>query len=92
MIDDQEGFDPDDRGIRDPEAAKILGLQQSTLPNWRARGRGPKFRKVGRNVEYTPKFLREYRESCERTPEPAAVRRQRRALAGAVKGGNPTQK
>jgi hypothetical protein len=80
MSDDQV-LDPDDRGIRDSEAAPILGVKATTLPTWRSKGKGPKFRKSGRFVEYTPRFIREYLESCTRTPEDAKARRKRRALA-----------
>jgi hypothetical protein len=35
------------------EAAKILCIEPRTLRNWRALGKGPRFRKVGeRNVRY----------------------------------------
>jgi hypothetical protein len=84
-VDDQpiqtEIFDPDDVGISDVETAKILHVKPQTLATWRSEGRGPWFFKVGRAIQYTPRSIREFRESCARVPEPAATRRRRRALA-----------
>ncbi len=34
------------------EAAIILGVNKETLSQWRWRGVGPKFVKIGRNVKY----------------------------------------
>jgi hypothetical protein len=72
-------FDPEDTGLSNERTAEILGVRPQTLATWRSKGRGPKFRKSGRRVEYTPRFIKEFQESCMCTPEPAAVRRQRRA-------------
>jgi hypothetical protein len=72
-------FDPDDEGISEERTAEILSVEPRTLATWRSKGRGPRYRKSGKHVEYTPRFIREYQESCVRAPEPAAVRRQRRA-------------
>jgi hypothetical protein len=71
-------FNPDDVGIDEAQTAAILHVKVETLATWRSQGRGPRFRKTGRRIEYTPKFIREFQASCERTPEPASVRRQRR--------------
>jgi predicted DNA-binding transcriptional regulator AlpA len=39
--------------VDEHEAAGILGLRVSTIRNWRAEGRGPRFRKIGlRAVRY----------------------------------------
>ena len=39
--------------VDENEAAKILDIEPRTLRNWRALGKGPRFRKVGeRNVRY----------------------------------------
>jgi hypothetical protein len=73
-------FDPQDEGLDEKQTAAILHVKPETLTTWRSQGRGPKFRKNGRRVEYTPRFIIEYQASCVRTPEPAAVRRQRRAI------------
>jgi hypothetical protein len=70
-------LDPDDVGVAAAETAVILDVEEATLATWRTKGRGPKYRKVGRRVEYTPRFIREYQESCVRAPEPASTRRQR---------------
>jgi hypothetical protein len=74
-------FDPDDVGLSNDETAEILRVKPETLATWRSQGRGPRYRKSGRRVEYTPRFIKEYQRRCERTPESAAVRRQQRALA-----------
>jgi hypothetical protein len=73
-------FDPEDEGVSEGETAEILGVKPETLATWRSQGRGPKFRKTGRRVEYTPRFIKEYQRGCERSPESASVRRQRRAI------------
>jgi hypothetical protein len=74
-------FDPDERGISPAKTAAILNVEEETLATWRSQGRGPRYRKIGRNVEYTPRFIREFQQASERTPESASVRRQRRAMA-----------
>ena len=75
-------FDPDDIGLSEEQVAEILGVEPETLATWRSRGRGPRYRKFGRRIEYTPRFVKEFQQACVRTPEPAKVRRQRRAIAG----------
>jgi hypothetical protein len=77
----QDILGADDRLLTDEEAAPLLGVKASSLPAWRSQGRGPRFIKDGRLVRYTPRLIREYLAGCVRTPEPAAVRRQRKALA-----------
>jgi hypothetical protein len=74
-------YDPEDEGVSEEDTAKILGVEPGTLATWRSQGKGPKFRKTGRRVEYTPRFIKEYQRSCVCSPEPAATRRQRRAAA-----------
>jgi hypothetical protein len=83
-------FDPDDAGISEEQTAEILHMKPETLATWRSQGRGPKYRKIGRHIEYTPRFIREYQASCVCTPAPASVRRQRRGAAGA--GSQSTQR
>jgi hypothetical protein len=74
-------FDPDDAGLTEAQTAAILGVMPETLATWRSQGRGPKYRKFGRRVEYPVRFIKEFQQSCIRTPEPAKARRQRRATA-----------
>ena len=76
-----EMLDFDDIGITPEETAQILKVKVATLATWRSQGRGPRFRKPGRAVEYTPRFIREYQESRTFTPISAAERRRERALA-----------
>jgi hypothetical protein len=77
---DTQILDPDDIGLSDQETAPLLDVTPETLATWRSQGRGPRYRKDGRAVRYTPRFIREYLNSIVRTPESAKVRRQRRAL------------
>jgi hypothetical protein len=75
--------DPDDQGHPPTWAAEELHVTVETLATWRSQGKGPKFRKLGRYVEYTPRHIKEFKDACVRTPEPAAARRQRSAIAAA---------
>jgi predicted DNA-binding transcriptional regulator AlpA len=56
------------------EAAKLIGLSQSTLNKLRIRGTGPRFCKLGRRVGYDPDDLRRWVEANKRgsTSERAA--------------------
>jgi hypothetical protein len=74
-------FEPDDRPLTDADTASALGVKPATLAAWRALGKGPRYFKDGRRVFYTPRFLKDYLAARVQTPEPASVRRQRRALA-----------
>jgi predicted DNA-binding transcriptional regulator AlpA len=38
--------------LREGETASLLDLSTRTLQDWRVRGCGPKFRKLGRSVRY----------------------------------------
>lgn len=40
-----------------PQAAQFLGLGLRTLANWRCRGEGPAFLRVGRSVKYDRRDL-----------------------------------
>jgi hypothetical protein len=71
----------DDLPLSDQEAAAILNVKPETLATQRSKGKGPRYLKSGRRVFYTKRLLKEYLAACLRTPEPASVRRQRRALA-----------
>jgi hypothetical protein len=52
---DSTKFDPDDVGLSNDETAAILRVTPETLTTWRSKGRGPRYRKSGRVVEYTPR-------------------------------------
>jgi hypothetical protein len=81
MDNTNQAFDPEDAGVSEEKTAEILDVVPGTLATWRSQGKGPKFRKIGRRIEYTPRFIKEYQHSCVCSPEPAATRRQRRAAA-----------
>ena len=68
-------------GRSEAETAEILGVKISTLRAWRCLGRGPRYRKNGRRVDYPDEFIREFQDAGVRTPEAADARRQRHALA-----------
>ena len=67
------------------ETAVILNVKESTLAAWRSLGRGPRFRKNGRHIEYPDEAIREHQEAHTFTPELAEVRRQRKAMATEAK-------
>jgi len=50
------------RGLKDTEAAELLGLHPQTLRNMRCRGEGPAYHKLGRAVRYLEKDLSAYLE------------------------------
>lgn len=49
-----------------PEAAAYLRLSPRTLENWRVRGQGPRFRKLGDRVLYAQGDLDRWQEVRER--------------------------
>ena len=50
------------RGLKDTEAAEMLGLHPQTLRNMRCRNEGPAYHKLGRAVRYLEKDLLTYLE------------------------------
>ena len=38
--------------LNNDQTAELLGLKPNTLEIWRLQGKGPRFRKIGRNVRY----------------------------------------
>lgn len=50
------------RGLKDTEAAEMLGLHPQTLRNMRCRGERPAYHKLGRAVRYLEKDLLAYLE------------------------------
>jgi hypothetical protein len=48
------------RGLKDTEAAAMLGLHPQTLRNMRCKGEGPAYYKIGRAVRYLPEDLISY--------------------------------
>lgn len=42
------------------EAARLLGISPGTLANWRSKGRGPVFVKLGAAVRYWQRDLAEF--------------------------------
>ena len=74
-------FDPDDVGIDEAQTAAALKVKPATLATWRSQGRGPKYRKAGRRVEYTPRFIKEFLNANVCVPTSAKSRRQQGVVA-----------
>jgi hypothetical protein len=49
------------------QAAEFLAVSPRTLEDWRYRGGGPLFRKIGRMVRYTVRDLIAFADACIRT-------------------------
>lgn len=49
------------------QAATFLGLSPNTVNQWRYLKRGPRFRKIGKNVRYAEADLLEYLDLQTRT-------------------------
>ena len=60
---------PEDRYIKSKEAAKILGLKEGTLANWRHKRKGPKPYKIGRYVRYLLSEVLAWPKSGKTHPE-----------------------
>lgn len=61
------------------QAAKLLGVQISTLQKWFQRGYGPRRFKLAKRIWYKVADLEAFRESCGSDPrERAALRTPRR--------------
>ena len=41
-------------------AAEILGLQPGTLEIWRSKGRGPRYKRIGKKIFYDTKDLEDF--------------------------------
>jgi predicted DNA-binding transcriptional regulator AlpA len=57
------------QGLKDTDAAKILGLHPQTLRNKRSRGEGPPYVKLGRAVRYFEDDLIAYLDKRKIEPE-----------------------
>lgn len=57
--------------LRTADAAKLLSLSEGTLANWRVRGDGPPFVKLGARIAYSPEQVIAWAESrrCRSTSE-----------------------
>jgi len=52
--------------LNQKQAAKILTVKEKTLEAWRTRGGGPRFKRIGRLIRYTPNDLQEFVRSSTR--------------------------
>ena len=53
----------EDVSMTDKDAAKFLTMGLQTMRNWRCRGRGPDYYKLGKSVRYLKSDLIKFRES-----------------------------
>lgn len=58
-----------ERYLNDRELAKLTGLAVQTLRNWRCKGRGPAYVKVGRRVIYPVDDVLRFMEARKIDPE-----------------------
>lgn len=64
MMPEQQTIDTNERLIKEPEAASILGLTTRALQAWRSRGTGPSYVQLScRAVRYRLKDLAKWIES-----------------------------
>lgn len=72
-----QAFDPDQL-LTQEDAARFLAVQPDTLAQWRTRGEGPAFCKLGRSVRYRRRTLIAFYEErvCSNTVE---ARKHKRA-------------
>jgi excisionase family DNA binding protein len=52
-----------ERAVTPRQAAELLGMAQVTLEQWRRRGDGPRFWRVGRRVRYRLADVLAFREA-----------------------------
>lgn len=57
---------PTGHNLRTPQAAKYLDVAPNTLANWRVRGGGPNYSKIGRTVVYAVVDLDDFRAQRRR--------------------------
>ena len=61
-----------DELVDPPEAAGILKAPEATLAQWRYKGTGPAYYRVGRHIRYARSDLDAYLTSVRVDPKPAA--------------------
>ena len=72
-----QAYDPDQL-LTQEEAASLLAIKPDTLAQWRTRGQGPAFCKLGRAIRYPRRTLVAY---CEEgvCSNPVEARKHKRA-------------
>jgi predicted DNA-binding transcriptional regulator AlpA len=65
--------------LNNQQTAELLGLRANTLEIWRLQGKGPRFRKVGRNVRYVETDVLDWLDAQTYTSTSEASTAQRRA-------------
>lgn len=58
------------RLLSERQLADQLGVHRGTLTNWRSKGQGPAFQKVGRAVRYDPSTVAKWLRAQQRTRTP----------------------
>ena len=46
--------------LHEKEVARLLNISPKTLQNWRVKGQGPTYIKMGYSVRYEPSVIQEY--------------------------------
>lgn len=62
---DHAPAEPADRLLRQAEVQAMLGAAKSTVEQWRLKGQGPRFVKLGRSVRYRLSDVNAYIASLE---------------------------
>ncbi len=65
---------PEDRLITEKEVQSLLRLGESTVQQWRLKGRGPRFVKLGRTVRYRLSDVQEYVRTLGTTNRTSQIR------------------
>jgi hypothetical protein len=60
------GYSPD-QFLCTKQTARGMGISHRTLEDWRLKGGGPTFRKIGRAVRYLWGDVLDFMDSCART-------------------------
>ncbi len=55
--------------LTEAEAAEYLELKKGTLANWRAKGVGPAYSRLGRAVRYSPEDLEKFANDRRFNPD-----------------------
>ena len=63
--------------LNEKQVAKMLGVKIGTLSNWRSRGEGPKYVKIGAKPRYTEQAINDWLAARTMTPKPAKTRRKK---------------
>lgn len=63
ILQEKSNSEVSDQLFKQAQVEKILGVAASTLEQWRLKGLGPQFVKIGRSVRYKKSALKAYIDS-----------------------------